>query len=151
VLEISNGMTAQRAALQAQLDQMQRVTPSNPSIPALRQRIAAISAQIASQENRVVGTDNGIASKLGDYENLLVEQEFSTESLNVANAALVQARAEAVRQQFYLERVVDPNLPDDSTLPHRLLSVLVVAAIATCLYFVGWMLIVGILEHAPQD
>lgn len=151
IIEIANTMIAQRAALQAQLDQMQRVAPANPSIPALRQRINAISAQIASQDSRVVGSGNGIASKMGGYENLLVEQEFATEALNVANAALTQARAEAVRQQFYLERIVEPNIPDMPLLPRRLLSVLIVAAAATCLYFVGWMLIVGILEHAPQD
>jgi capsular polysaccharide transport system permease protein len=151
VLEISNTMTAQRAVLQAQLAQMQQVAPNNPSIPALRQRIAAISAQISTQEGRVVGTRGGMASKLGGYENLAVEQEFATKSLEVANAALVQARAEAVRQQFYLERVVEPNLPDYAMLPSRLLSVLVVAALATCLYFIGWMLIVGMLEHAPDE
>jgi capsular polysaccharide transport system permease protein len=151
VLEISNTMTAQRAALQAQLAQMRQVTPNNPSIPALSQRIAAISAQIASQDSRVVGTSGGIASKMGGYENLLVEQEFATKSLDVANAALVQARAEAVRQQFYLERVADPNLPDYALLPHRFVSVLVVAAATSLLYFIGWMLIVGILEHAPDE
>jgi len=26
-----------------------------------------------------------------------------------------------------------------------------VAASAICLYFIGWMLIVGILEHSPDD
>lgn len=151
VLEISNGLVAQRALLQAQLDQMQRVTPNNPSLPALRNRVAAISVQVATQNSRVVGSNDGIASKLGGYENLQVEQEFATQSLNVANAALVQARAEAQRQQFYLERVVDPNMPDTPLLPHRLLSVVVVAAAALCLYFIAWMFIVGILEHAPDD
>ena len=151
VMEISNSMIAERAALQAQLDLMQRVTPANPSIPALRNRINAISVQIASQDNRVVGTRDGIASKLGGYENLLVEQEFATETLNVANAALVQARAEAQRQQFYLERIVDPNKPDMPLLPKRLLNVIIVAAAAACLYFVAWMFVVGILEHAPED
>jgi capsular polysaccharide transport system permease protein len=99
----------------------------------------------------VVGTDSGIASKLGGYENLLVEQDFATTSLNVASAALVQARAEAQRQQFYLERVVDPNMPDAPLLPRRLVNILVVAAAALSLYFIAWMLIVGILEHAPDD
>lgn len=151
VLEIANTLTAEKAALQAQLDLMQRLTPGNPSIPALRNRINAISTQIASQDNRVVGTGNGIASKLGGYENLLVEQEFATQNLNAANAALVQARAEAQRQQFYLERVVDPNMPDTALLPKRLLGVLTVAAVALCLYFIAWMFMVGILEHAAED
>ncbi len=151
VLEIANTLTAERAALQAQLDLMQRLTPNNPSIPALRNRISAIGTQIASQDSRVVGSGSGIASKLGGYENLLVEQEFATQSLNAANAALVQARAEAQRQQFYLERVVDPNLPDEPLLPKRFIDVLVVFAAALCLYFVVWMFTVGILEHAPDD
>lgn len=150
VLDITNNMIAQRAALQAHLDLMRSLTPRNPSIPALKDRISAISAQIASQDSRVVGTTTGIASKMGNYENLVVEQEFATENLNAANAALVQARADAHKQQFYLERVVSPNLPDEPSLPKRLLSVLVVAATATCLYFIGWMFLVGILEHAPD-
>lgn len=151
VLEISNGMVAQRAALQAQLDLMQRVAPSNPSIPALRNQINAITVQINSQDSRIVGTDSGIASKMGGYDNLLVEQEFATASMNAANAALVQARAEAQRQQFYLERVVDPNMPDMPLLPKRLLSVLVVFAAALCLFFIAWMFTVGVLEHAPEE
>lgn len=151
VLEIANTLTAERAALQAQLDLMQRLTPRNPSIPALRNRIAAIGTQIASQDSRVVGSGSGIASKLGGYENLLVEQEFATQSLNAANAALVQARAEAQRQQFYLERVVDPNLPDEPLLPKRFINILVIFAAALCLYFVLWMFMVGVLEHAPED
>ncbi len=151
VIEIANTMVAERAALQAQLQTMQRLTPENPSIPALRNRISAISAQIASQDSRVAGSNTGIASKLGGYENLLVEQEFATENLNVANAALVQARTEAQHQRFYLERVVDPNMPDMALLPQRLIAILTVAAAAVCLYFIGWMLIVGILEHAPDD
>lgn len=150
VLGITNAMVAERAALQAHLDLMSRLTPNNPSIPALHSRIRALSAQIASQDSRIVGTSSGIASKMGSYENLLVEQEFATETLNVANAALVQARADAQKQQFYLERVVDPNLPDEPSLPRRFLSVLVIAAAATCLYFIAWMLLVGILEHAPD-
>ena len=151
VLEIANTLTAERAALQAQLDLMQRLTPNNPSIPALRNRISAIGTQIASQDSRVVGSGSGIASKLGGYENLLVEQEFATQSLNAANAALVQARADAQRQQFYLERVVDPNLPDEPLLPKRFTNILIVFASAACLYFIAWMFMIGVLEHAPED
>lgn len=151
VLEIANTLTGERAALQAQLDLMQRLTPENPSIPALRNRISAISVQIASQDSRVVGTEGGIASKLGGYENVLVEQEFATQNLNATNAALVQARADAQRQKYYLERVVDPNTPDTPLLPRRFINVLIVFAAATFLYFIAWMFMIGVLEHAPED
>jgi len=151
VLEIANTMIAERAALQAQLDIMQRLTPGNPSIPALKNRVSAISNQISSQDSRVVGSGTGIASKLGGYENLLVEQEFATANLNAANATLVQARTEAQHQQFYLERVVDPNVPDVPLLPKRFYNVLTVFAAALSLYFIAWMFIVGVMEHAPED
>jgi capsular polysaccharide transport system permease protein len=151
VLDISNRLISEQSSLQAQLDLMQRVTPRNPSIPALRSRIAAVGRAIAAQNGRAVGTPTGIASKLGTYENLNVEQEFATQMLTAANASLESARTDAQKQQFYLERVVEPNTPDDSTLPHRLLQVLTIFAASLCLYFIGWMLVIGIVEHAPED
>lgn len=151
VLDISNKLISEQAALQAQLDLMQRVAPQNPNIPAIRNRIVAVGSAIAAQNGRAVGTPTGIASKLGAYEKLAVEQEFATQMLTAANASLEGARTEAQKQQFYLERVVEPNQPDDSALPRRLKRILVVFAASVCLYFIGWMLIVGILEHAPED
>jgi capsular polysaccharide transport system permease protein len=151
VLDLSNKLVAEQAALRAQLELMERTTPNNPAIPSLRTRIQAIGQQIATQNGRVVGTSTGIASKLGSYENLLVEQEFATQMLTATNASLEQARADAQRQQFYLERVVEPNTPDLAKLPYRWRQILVIAGCALCLYFIGWMLIVGILEHSPDD
>lgn len=151
VLDISNKLVAEQALLQAQLDLMLRVAPRNPAIPAVRSRIAAISREVAAQNGRAVGTPTGIASKLSTYEKLSAEQEFANQMLTAANASLEQARTEAQKQQFYLERVVEPNKPDDSTLPRRLRQVLVVFGASLCLYFIGWMLLVGIIEHAPDD
>ena len=151
VFDISNRLIGEQAALKAQLDLMQRVAPANPAIPSLQSRIAAISAQIGAQNGRAVGGPGAISSKLTTYEALNLEQEFSAQALNAAQSQLTQARADAVRQQFYLERVVEPNTPDLALLPHRLVSVLTLFGVLTCLYFVGWMLVVGILEHAPED
>lgn len=151
VLEVSNGLVAQEAALRAKLAEVQRATPGHPSIPALRQRIAALSEQIAAQTGRAVGTPSGIASKMSGYENLAVEQEFATQMLAAANATLEQARAEALKQQYYLERVVQANRPDYALRPARFKKILTVAFASLCLYLVGWMLVVGILEHAPED
>ena len=151
VLEVSNNLEAERAALQAQLNLMLRVAPRNPSIPAIRTRIAALGGEIGAQTGRAVGTPTGIASKLGAYEKLNVEQEFATQMLTSANAALEQARTEAQKQQFYLERVVEPNRPDDPLFPQRLKQILIIFAASLCLYFIGWMLVVGILEHSPED
>jgi capsular polysaccharide transport system permease protein len=151
VLDISNKLVAEQASLQAQLQLMLRVTPRNPNIPAIRSRIAAINAQIGAQTGKAVGTPTAIASKLGTYEKLNVEQDFATQMLTSAQASLEQARTEAQKQQFYLERVVDPNIPDDAFLPQRLKRILVIFGVSLCLYFIGWMLVVGILEHSPEE
>jgi capsular polysaccharide transport system permease protein len=151
VLEISNKLIGEQALLRAQLATMQRVAPQNPAIPALQGRINAIGGQIAAQTSRAVGTDNGLASKLTQYESLQVEQEFATQMLTMAGATLEQARSEALKQQYYLQHIVEPNRPDVAAYPKRIQSILVVAAAAFVLYLIGWMLIVGILEHSPED
>lgn len=151
VLEISNKLVSEQAALRAQLNLLSRVTPRHPAIPSLRSRIAAIGQQITSQNSRAVGGSNALASKLGRFQQLELEQEFGTQTLTAANANLEQARTEAQKQQYYLEQVVEPSLPDMPTLPKRLKNILVVFSASLCLYLIGWMLVVGILEHAPED
>jgi capsular polysaccharide transport system permease protein len=151
LLDVSNHLVTERAALKAQLDLMSRVTPNHPGIPALRARLKALDSIIAGQNAQVAGSPTGIASKLSTYEKLDVEQEFATQMLTAANANLEQARTEAQKQQYYLERVVEPNIPDDPVLPERLKRILVIFGTSLCLYFIGWMVIVGILEHSPED
>ncbi len=151
VMAASNELISQETALRAQLSQLQRTAPNHPSIPAIRERIAATRQQIDSQTSRAVGTSDGLASRLSEYENLLVEQEFATQLLTVANSSFEQARVEAEQQQYYLERVVEPNLPDAPILPNRLKSILAVIFASLCVYLVGWMLAVGIREHAPES
>lgn len=151
VLAISETMIAQEAALRAQLTEVQRNAPNHPSIPALQDRISGISRQIAEQTGRAVGTPDGIAAKITQYENLLIEKEFAEQALAAAMGSLEQARVEAKQKQYYLERVVEPNRPDVATLPARLRGVLAVLFGTLCLYLVGWMLAVGVREHASED
>jgi len=151
LLDLSNKMIADRAALDAQVRLMMRVTPNHPGIQALRTRLAALDRIIDNQNAKIVGTPTGLASKVGNYDKLAVEKEFATQMLTEANANLETARTEAQKQQYYLERVVQPNLPDDPVLPNRLKRIFIVFAASLCLYFIGWMVAVGILEHAPED
>jgi capsular polysaccharide transport system permease protein len=151
VLEVANRLVTEQAALQAQLDLMVQVAPQNPAIPALRERIIAIGTAIDKQNDRAVGTPRAIASKLANFEKLNVEQEFATKMLTAANTSLEQARTESQKQQFYLERVVEPIAPDDAALPNGLTQILIIFFASLCLYFIGWMIVVGILEHSPED
>jgi capsular polysaccharide transport system permease protein len=151
VLTVASGLVAEQAQLRSQLAEMQRAAPNNPAIPALAGRVAAIGREIGAQQALVVGGSGAIASKMTGYSALETEESFAQQSLAAANTALELARTEAARQQFYLERVVEPGTPDLPEYPHRLRIVLGVFAAAVCLYLIGWMLVMGILEHAPED
>lgn len=151
IIEIANRLIAERSVLEAQLSTLERLTPDHPSIPTLRQRIASLTREINRQTERIVGGSGAINSKLPNYEALAVEQEFAEQLLVLTRSTLEQARADALKQQFYLERVVNPNRPDLPEYPHALRIVLTIFGFALCLYFIIWMFVVGILEHAPED
>lgn len=151
VVEIANRLTSERAALDAQLTTLQRLTPDHPSIPVLRQRIASLTKEIDRQTATIVGGDDTMTDKLPRYEALALEQEFATQLLMLARSSLEQARSDALRQQFYLERVVNPNEPDEPARPQAWRSLLTIFGFAITLYFILWMFVVGILEHAPED
>ena len=151
VVGIANGLIAERASVEAQLTTLQRLTPVHPSIPALRERIAALNNEIQRQTSRLVGGRGSISGRLPAYDALVLEQELSSQLLVLARTSLEQARSEALKQQFYLERVVNPNSPDAPEYPNALRMVLTIFGFLLCVYFIIWMFVVGILEHAPED
>lgn len=151
IAEIANRLITERAALEAQLSTLRSVTPDHPAIPSLREQIASLTREIERQTARVVGGTNTISGKLPAYDALVLEQELSSELLVLAQTTLEGARVEALKQQFYLERVVDPNVPDEPEYPKPLKTVLTILGFALCLYFIIWMFVVGILEHSPED
>lgn len=152
VVEIANRLIVERAALEAQLSTVRQVTPDHPSIPVLREQIASLTREIERQNSRLVGGGaNTISRKLPDYEALTLEQELASQLLVLSQTSLEQARTEALKQQFYLERVVEPNTPDLPEYPKAFKTVLTILGFALCLYFIIWMFVVGILEHAPED
>lgn len=151
VAEIANRLITERAALEAQLATLRSVAPEHPSIPTLREQIASLTREINRQTARVVGGRDAISAKLPDYDALVLEEKLASELLVLAQTTLEGARADAVKQQFYLERVVNPNVPDEPTYPKAIKNVLTVFGFSLCLYFIVWMFVVGILEHSPED
>ena len=65
---------------------------------------------------------------IGDYEELLVDLEFSETAYKAALASEEQARAEARRNSRYLAVHIQPTLSQEPQYPQRyILSALVVA------------------------
>ena len=150
IQEIVTKLSTQKADLQARLDRMTKAAPSSPNVDVLRSQIASLTREIDSQMLRMAGGEAALSSKMGDYEYLTLEQTFAARMLESANASLELARVSADKQQFYLQRVVEPNAPDMARYPRRLASIFVVLGVALCLFFIGWMLLAGIIEHSPE-
>ena len=80
-------------------------------------------------------------------QRLLLEKEFGDKQLAAAMAALEQARAEALRQQLYIERVAQPQVPDSSLEPDRVRGVLTTFVLGLLFWGIFSLLISGVREH----
>lgn len=145
--QLIGALLAQVAALRAERAQIAAEAPISPQLPSLDARIAAFERQIAAERAKVAGGQGSLAPRVTAYEDLVRERETAERQVAEAEARLVEAREDARRQNRYLERIVQPNLPDEATRPRRWLSVLIVFLSALLLYGVGWLIVSGVREH----
>ena len=133
----------------AQLNAMQGIiAPNSPQYVATAARVRALEAQVGSQAGKLTSGGGAIAARLGSYQDLQIRQDFAAKRYEVAAAALEKARDTASKQQLYIVRVVDPNLPVKSEYPKRgeiLLTILLSLLLA---YGIGWLLVAGVREHS---
>jgi capsular polysaccharide transport system permease protein len=135
-------------AAETQLSQVRQVSPDNPQIGTLQQRVDALRRGIGDENARVLGRSGGLVSKSPAYDRLVLEKSFADRQLGTAMTALDTARSEAQRKQLYLERLVQPNLPDKAVEPRRIRSVVTVFVLGLILWGVASLVIAGVREHA---
>ena len=134
-------------AAESQLEQVRRVSPKNPQIGGLEQRVDSLRKAVADENARVLGRSGGLSSKSPAFDRLTLERTFADRQLASAMAALDSARSEAARKQLYLERLVQPNLPDRSVEPRRLRTVVTVLLVGLILWGVVGLVLSSIREH----
>jgi len=138
------------ANLKAERTQISSQAPESPQLAAINSRIAAYEAQIANERAKIAGTSGSLASQVGTYEDLVLAREMAGKEMTQASSSLLIAQQEARRQRLYLDRVVNPSLPDRAEQPKRFLAVLTVLLSTLMLYGVGWLIWAGVREHG-QD
>ncbi len=143
------GLRQQLSAARAQLETtVQLIGSNNPQTQALRQQVSSLAQQVNAQEGHLAGGGNAIAAGLGNYEAMQQQQEFLQQRYASASTAYEGARQQAVRQQLYVVRVVDANMPVKSTYPRRALSLITLFAALTIIYAIGWLIAAGVREHS---
>ena len=134
-------------AAKAQLAQLELVTRDNPQIPTIKKRIEMLNLEIDRESARIAGGSRSLATKAAEIQRLILEKEFADKQLAGAMAFLEQARNEARRQQLYLERIAQPNLPDAPMEPRRLRNVVTTLVLGLIAWGVMTMIAAGIREH----
>jgi capsular polysaccharide transport system permease protein len=136
---LTQSMRANLVQLETQLGTLQRqnLQMDTPVMVSLRNQINATKQQIQNIEAAVAQSRDGVAlSKvIGEYEQLELERQFAQNMVNATMQTLDVARANAAAQHLYITPYVRPGLPQSSTYPRPVRSVMMVAFLA----FVFWV------------
>jgi capsular polysaccharide transport system permease protein len=130
-----------------QLAQLTAFTPANPQIPSLKNHSKVLQGEIAKENSRVTGSQASLATKAAEYQRLALDADFANKQLGSALASLESARSEALRQQVYLERIAQPNLPDVAQEPRRVRSIAATLILGLVAWGILSMLLAGMREH----
>ena len=120
----------------------------NPRVMQLRNRIEALTAQVAEERKRTGANESGLSQQIGEFERLSLDRELARAQLSSATASLEKARVDAQRQQLFLLRIVEPNLAEYARYPKATLTVLYLFLTLSVAYGLAWLLIAGMREHA---
>lgn len=134
--------------IQTQLDQVRSVTPENPQIPGLTAREKSLRKEIAAQMKAISGAGTGSLSRqAADYQRVSLENQLAEQQLAAAITSLESAKAEADRQQLYLEVISRPSAPDMALEPKRLYNIVATLIIGLMVYGIVSLLTASVREH----
>lgn len=133
---------------EAQLAQVQKLSPNNPQIAGLESRADTLRHAIGIEAAKVTSANGSFSAHAPDFERLTLETVFADKQLGVALADLETARSEALRQQLYLERLIQPSIPDKAMEPRRIRSVFTVFLIGLIAWGVVSLVVAAIREHS---
>jgi capsular polysaccharide transport system permease protein len=139
--QLSNAR-AQEAAMSS------AVGPNAPQLIAVRAKVTALQRQLSIEQGRLASGPGNVATGLGIYESFQLRQDLASKRYELAAASLQKAREDAAKQQLFVVRVVEPNLPGKSLYPKRGKIVLTVFMLLCLAYAIGWLIAAGVREHA---
>jgi capsular polysaccharide transport system permease protein len=120
---------------------------SSPMIAALRAKADALQERIVVERAKLAGSDEALAGKVSEYERLTLNRDLADKTLSAAIESLELARQDARRQLIYVEQIVAPNLPDESTEPNVLRTTSTFFVLGFAIFGVLWIITVGAQEH----
>lgn len=146
-LEMVSRLQDELIGAKTQLQQLRAMAPENPQIPILEVRISSLSRQIDEQLGLVAGNRQSLSANAAQYQRLELEREFADRRLAAAMNSLEESRNEARRKQAYVERIVQPSLPDEAQEPRRLRGIVATFVLGLVAWGILTLLLAGMREH----
>lgn len=170
-LGIAAELEGERSKLASQLASLSGYLSADaPSVQMLKSRIAALEGEISRIQGQVsegISSDqidsperldlsaatsvasNAMATLVGQYQELTINQEFAEKAYLMAMESLERARAQADQIQSYLAIYGTPALAEEAEYPHRWFNILVVMVFAGVFWAVGALGYLTVRDHMP--
>ncbi len=157
--EASNVMTlvtkleAQLVAVQTEIDEKKNYLRGDSlefknllnKSEILQRQINDTRARIASKNN---DNENQLSDTFGQYEKLIMQNEFAKNMLESAMTSLESSRQVSLTKSRYLVTLQQPNLPDESLWPNPFLASLLTFLGTVFGFGIISLIISAIREHA---
>lgn len=118
-------LESEAASLQAELNAALEVMHRNsPRAVTLQNKLNALQMQIAQEKTRLAGLNSGnttLSSLVGDYTQLVTEEQFAQDQLVRSMGSLEIARLKAIAKSRYIVPFQPPTVPEESLYPRPLL------------------------------
>lgn len=123
IAELDAMVSAKEAELTTLLSYLNQ---DSPRIRILNQEVAALKAQVEKEKKRLGSgaassplTGNTISTRIANYTDLKLEEEFGNQLYLTALASLEKARQDADQKTMYLATFIPPTLSQDAQYPSR--------------------------------
>lgn len=146
-LQMVSKLQDELIATRTQLLQLRTYTPDNPQIPVMEAGARSLEQQMKAEVAKVAGDSQSLSSRAVRYQRLELESKFADKQLAASMSSLQEARNEARRKQAYVERIVQPSLPDDALEPRRMRGIVTTFVFGCIVWGILRLLIAGIKEH----
>jgi capsular polysaccharide transport system permease protein len=146
-LQMISKLQDELISTKTRLAELRAFTPQNSQIPVLNTRVRELSGEIDEQLGLVAGSNKSLSSVAAQYQRLQLESQFADRQLTAAIASLNEAKNDARRKRVYVERIVQPNLPDEALEPRRIRGIFATLVLGLIAWGVFSLLLAGMREH----
>ncbi|WP_285020472.1 hypothetical protein [Novosphingobium sp. fls2-241-R2A-195] len=149
-LQMVSKLQDELIAARIQRDQIRALASNSSELSAFDARIAGLEKSIADETAKAAGgrgKDGSLSSAAVEYQRLQLDSQFADKQLAATLSALEEARLDAQRKQAYVERIVQPGLPDDALEPHRLRGIFATLVMGLMAWGIFSMLLASVRDH----